>query len=226
MRHVLVQVGVDRREIGERRLIQHFQNLKLDLVFGVDARQRIGERLDKRCRGQRVCVGLETRQIEQVADAAIESDQLVMCAVFNDADDVAGDHRHVHRLIVDERELAHVERGKIGLGLLGLKPLVDALAQALVELHEQIRALARKRGPCVPIELRFLLRLGRVAARHQHVADLVQHRREGREQALDRHVAAALENLGLLRRKRAARDSFWGGRVQARDGIRSRAWND
>ena len=119
--------------------------------------------------------------------------------------------------MIDERELAHVELGKIGLGLFGLEPLVDTLAQALVELHEQVRALARKRGPRVPIELALLLRLGRITTRHQHVADLVQHRRERHQQALDRHVAAALENLGFFRRKRAARGSFWGGRVQ-RDG--------
>ena len=217
MRHVLVQIGVDRREIGERRLVQHLQNLELDLVVGVDARQRIGERLDERRRRQRVRVGFETRQIEQIADTAIESDQLVVGAVLNDPDDIAGDHRLVHRQMIDERQLAHVQLGKIGLGLLVLEALVDALAQTLFELNEQIRAFARKRGPRVSIELALLLRLGRVAARHQHIADLVQHRRERHEQALDRHVAAALENLGLFRRKRAARGSFWRGRVQ-RDG--------
>ena len=62
------------------------------------------------------------------------------------------------------------------------------------------------------------MRLRRIATRHQHVAELVQHRREQRFEALDRHVAAALENLGFLGRNGTPLGSFGVGRVQTGDG--------
>ena len=54
---------------------------------------------------ERIAVGLEVGPAHQVADAAIEGLQLVVAEVLDDARDVAGDHRLVHHLGVDERQV-------------------------------------------------------------------------------------------------------------------------
>ena len=156
MRQVLVEVGVERREIAERRLVQRLENLELELVVGVDAGECTRERFDERHGRKRIRLRFEARPIEQIGNAAIECNELVVCGVLDHANDVAGDHRLVHPLMVDQRQLADVELGKIGLRGLGIKTLFDTSAQALVEFDEQVRALARQRCARITIELAFL----------------------------------------------------------------------
>ena len=156
MRQVLVEVGVERREIAERRLVERLENLELELVVGVDPGERGGERFDERHGRKRIRFRFEAGPVEQIGNAAIECNELVVGGVLDHANDVAGDHRLVHRLMVDQRQLADVELGKIGLRALGMKTLFDTSAQALVEFDEQIRALTCKHGARFAVELAFL----------------------------------------------------------------------
>ena len=125
---MLVQVGVDGHEIMERCLVQHLEDLELQFVLEIDAGKRCRKRLDEGHRRQRIGARFESRLIEKVGDAAIERDQLIVRAVLDDAKDVPRDHRLVHYLMIDERQLAHVKLRKIGFNGLGLEPIVDASA--------------------------------------------------------------------------------------------------
>jgi hypothetical protein len=115
---VLVEVAVDRRDVAERRLVQLLQDLELDAALGLDLAQRVGERVDDRLGRQRIVERLEVGLVEQVAEPAVEQRELLVAGVLDDARDVAGDHRLVHRRDVDERELGRVDVREVGLGVL------------------------------------------------------------------------------------------------------------
>ena len=49
-----VDVGIDRRDLAERRLVQLLQDLELDASFGLQRAERLGERGDDRRRPERI----------------------------------------------------------------------------------------------------------------------------------------------------------------------------
>ena len=113
---MLVEIGIDGRELGKRSLIHDFEDLELELVLNADAGERSRKRFNERIGRQRIRARFQPRLVEQVGDAAIERNQLVMRFVLDDTNDIAGNHRFVHRLMIDERQLACVELRKIGFG--------------------------------------------------------------------------------------------------------------
>ncbi len=206
LHQVLVEVLVDRVQVGQRALVEFLQDLELDPFLALLRLQRIREGGDDALGRERIAVGLQVRPAHQVADAAIERLQLVVAEVLDDARDVAGDHRLVHHLGVDERQVADVDLGEVRLGLLLAGDLlVDALTEPALELRHQRLAFGRQGRAGVQEQLLLVADVGATGAVHQHFADLVQDRRERREQACHREIPAVAEDLrGVARRRPSA----------------------
>jgi hypothetical protein len=194
-----VDVGVDGRELAERRLVQLLQDLELRASFGLHRAERLGKRGDDRRWPERIGGRFEMRLAEQVTDPAIERQQFFMADVLDDADDVADQHRLVHRVEVDQCELRRVDLGEIGL-LVGAAghALLDLRAQPLLELGHHGRAIAQQYLPRLEEHLLLGACIGLARPIHQHVADAVEQRRERKQQTVDGDVAAVAEDFRQL----------------------------
>ncbi len=202
---VTVQVGVDLVDVPQRGLVELLEDRELDALVAGNAVQSIGERLDDRRGRQRIRGGLEVGAPEQVAHRAIELAQLALALVLDHADDIAGEHRLVHRRGVDQRQLLGVDMGEVGLGLdLALHALVDVLAQVSLEIGDELGAVVVEDAAGVEAERLLLADVRPLGARHQQVADAVEHRRKGQQQAMNREVPAIAENSRHFLGHRAA----------------------
>ncbi len=225
LREALVEVGVDRADVGNPDLVHLLQHLQLDARVGLDLAQRVRERVDDRRRRERVAVGLEIGTLHQVADAAVQERQFLVAGVLDHPLQVAGDHRLVHRRGLDERQVGKVGLRKVGLVALVLagQPLVDAAAHALLEVRQQRRPLRPHDVAGVHEQLLLLADVGAARAVHQHVADLVENGRERTLHALHGQVPALVQDPVRFTRGRAAGSGGRGGRVHAESGARRRA---
>ena len=213
---VLVEVGVDAVDLGQRRPIELLQDRELGAGLGLDRLQRFGERFDDRGRRERIAIGLEIGLIEQVPDAAIEELDFLVAKIFDHAGDVPGDHRLVHCVRVDERELVGLELRELGLrGDLPGNAVVDVRAEAPFELLEKTR-LALLQG-IARSEASHLVfpHVGPARAIHEHLADAIEHPREGGDQAMNRDVPAIGENLRHIPGNRLPGRRFGRCRVHA-----------
>ena len=194
-----IDVGVDHAHFTERGRVQFLQDLELDAAVRFQRVERLGERGDDRGGTERIRRAFQHRFADQVADAAIERDELFVAHVLDDPHDVADDHRLVHDVELDEGELRRVGLGEIG-ALVGTPGYVilDARAQALLELGHQRCAADDQHLPRFEEELLLVTDVGLAGALHQHVAHPVEQRRERQQQAMDRDVAAVGEYLRQL----------------------------
>jgi hypothetical protein len=199
VRQMAIDVGVDRPQFAERRLVQLLQDLELRAAFGLQRAERLGKRHDDR-RGPEGVIGpFELRLAEQVADAAIERDELLVADVLDDADDVADEHRLVDGVEIDQRELRRVDLREVRLlGRAAGHAVLDVRAQPLLEFRHQRRAVADERLPRFEEHLLLGTRIGLARALDQHVAYAVEQRREREQQPLDGDVAAVGEDFRQL----------------------------
>ena len=205
-----VQVGIDRVDVAERALVELLQDRELDARVALDRAQRFGKRLDDRRRRQRIARSFKLGTAEQVADGAIELVQLVVTEVLHHADDIAGEYGLVHRRRIDQRKLAGVERGEIGLGLLTLHPPVDQQTQIALELRHEIGALGHEHAARIEAQRLLVADIRFFRTQDQKIADAVEHRGEGKQQAMDREIPAIAEDLRRLPRQRVADCRFAG----------------
>jgi hypothetical protein len=141
---VLVDVGVDRGDLAQRSLVQLLQDRELDTRFAIDGLQGVDERSHDRVGGQRIGIGLEVRATQQVPHPAIELEQLVLTLVLDDAREVAGDYRLVHRRRIHQRELRGIDARKIRLrDFAAGDPVIDTGPHTPFEFGEE-------RGTFVP----------------------------------------------------------------------------
>ena len=211
---MLVEIGVDRVDLGERCVIELLQDHVLDPVLHLDRLQRVGKRGDDRRRREGVEVGFEIGLPEQVADPPIQELQLVVAEVFDHARDIARDDRFVHRIRVDQRQLVGVERGKVGLrhDLTG-DAVIDLGAQPPFETGHQRRARLLQRVAGFETDDLLFAHVGAACPIHQHFADALQRRVERQQQTMDRDIPAIAENL-----RHVARDGPSGRRF-GRQGV-------
>ncbi len=194
-----VDVRVDRGNLAERRLVQLLQDLELDARLGSQRAERFGERRDDRRRSERVRLALEDRLAEQMADAAVQRDQLLVADVLDDAHDVADQHGLVDRAEVDQRELRRVDLREIELhvGAAG-NVVLDVRPQTLLELGHQAGAVDDQHLARLEKLLLLLAQVGLPGALHQHVAHAIEQRREREQEPVDRDVPAIGEDFRQL----------------------------
>ncbi len=154
----------------------------------------------------------EIRVSEQVTDGAIERMQLIVAEVLDDARDVPGDDRFVHRRGIDQRQLVDVDFRKVGLvsGLAG-NTVVDPATHAPLEFAHQRGPLRFERLARVHVDLLFVAHVGPTRAVHQHVGHLVHQCREREQQAMNGEIPAVGHDL-----RHFARHGPAGGRFGSR----------
>ncbi len=222
---VLVEIGVDAVDIGERRLVHLLQDRVLDPLFGLERIERFGEGIDDGGRRQGILGRLEIGIAEQVADAAIERLQLVVARVLDDARDVAGDDRLVHARRVDQRQLVDVDLrfGVFGLvGDLAGDAVVHPRAHPPLEFAHQRRPLRLQSRARIHIDLLLVAHVGPACPVHQHVRHLVHQRREGEQHPVNGEIPAVRQDLRHLARHGPPGGRFGGGGVHPRSAGASR----
>ena len=208
---VLVEVGINAAEVGERSLIDLLQDRELDPVLAFDRVEGPRERFDDRGRSQRILGRLEVRPPEQLTDPSIERLQLVEAVILDDARDVAGDDRFVHCRGVDQRELGDVDFRKVGLvGGLPRDAVVDPRAHAPLEFAHQRRSLQLQHVARAVVDLLLVAHVGPGRAVHQHVGNLVDQCRERKQHAMNGEIPAVRQNLRHLARYRPMSGRFGG----------------
>ena len=129
---VLVQVGVDGGDVAHRRLVQLLQDLELDAPVGLD---RSSAPRRTRRRSPRATSGLASVP-RSGRPSRKPRPRFSVCSsswreVLDDARDVAGEHRLVHRRGFDQREVRRVRLGEVGLvGRLAGDAVVDRCGAA------------------------------------------------------------------------------------------------
>lgn len=122
-----------------------------------------------------------------------------MAQVLDHPRDVAGEHRLVHRLRLDEREIRGIDLAKLDLGLAAPgDAIVDEFAQLPLELGQERRALALERAARIEEELLLVTHIGPAGTIHELVAHVIENLRKRRAQARHRHVAALVEDAREL----------------------------
>ena len=96
-----------------------------------------------------------------------------------------------------------------------LDALVDELAQVAFEVGHQVGALAGQRLARIEKNRLILAHVRALGARHQQVADAVEHRRERQQQTMDREIPAIAEYPGHVSGHRAPGGPVAGGRCHA-----------
>ena len=209
---VAVEICVDGVDVAERALIKLLQDRVLDPLVALDRAQRFGECFDNRRRRQWVGGHFHPGTTEQIADGAVEFDELVVAQVLDHPHDISQDDRLVHRQRIDQRELARVDRGEVRL-LDRVAPHagLDMRAQLLLELGHQVGALGPEHFARVEEKQLIVADVGVARPRHQVVADVIEHRRKGQQQAMDREIPTIVENLRHLPWHHATGRRFAGG---------------
>ncbi len=220
-----IDVGVDRADFAERRLVQLLEDLELDARLRLEAIHGLGERADDRRGRQRVGRGVEIGALHQVPDPPVQRNQLFMTVILDDAHDVADQHRFVERVEVDQRELRRVHLGEIRfLVCLAGDAVLDMRAQALLEIGHQGGAVDLERLPRLEKQLLLVAHVGFTGALHQHVAYAIEQGGEGKQQPVNGEVAAVGEDFRQLPGDGAARRRNVGRHVW-RHGLKRRGGN-
>ena len=115
VRQMAVDVGIDRRDLAERRLVQLLQDLELGASFGLQRAERLGKRGDDRRWPERIRGRFEMRLAEQVTDAAIERQSSSWQTFSTTRTMLPTSTDSSIDVEVDQRELRRVDLGEIGL---------------------------------------------------------------------------------------------------------------
>ena len=199
VRQVPIDVGVDGGDLAERRLVQLLQDLEARSIFRLQRAERLGERADDRRRPERVRVRFELRLAEQMADAAVERDELFVADVLDDAHDVADEHGLVDGVEVDQCELRRVDLREIGFSSARPEARSSMCVRsrfsnsAITAARSVISACRASRNSCCSARTSDL-----PGALHQHVAHAVEQRGERKQEPVDRQVAAIGEDFRQL----------------------------
>jgi hypothetical protein len=214
---VLVEIGVDAVDLGERRPVQLLQDRELGCGIGLQRLQRFGERLDDRGRREGIAIGLEVGLAHEMADPAIQELQLLVAQVLDHAGDVADDHRLVHRVGVDERQLVGLELRELRLLRdLARQGVVDAGAHQPLEFAEEAGFALLQRVARLEAHHLLFADVGAAGAVHQHLSDPIEHRAEGRDEAVNGDIPAIAEDPHAIARNRLSGGRFGRCRVHAR----------
>jgi hypothetical protein len=133
--------------------------------------------------------------------------------IFDDTDDIAGQHRLVHRRGLDQCQLLCVDRGEIRLRRnLAVQAFVDELAQVALEIRDQLGAFFGEHVAGIQAKRLLFTDIGTLGAGHEQVADAIEHRRKRQQQSMDGEIPAIAENSRHILGQRTADCPFARGR--------------
>ncbi len=175
--------------------------------------QRVGKRLDDGRRRKRIRRRFQIRPAEQVADRAVEIPQFAFTLILDDAHNVSGQHRLVHRGGIDQREFLRVDAGEIGLDhFLAVHAIVDEGTQVALEIRDQAGTFVGEDTAGVETKRLLFAHIGTLRARHEQIAHAIEHRRKGHQQTMNGQIPAIAENPGHFLGYRTANYPFTRGR--------------
>jgi hypothetical protein len=203
-RQVLVEVGINVGDLAQLRLVQVLHDLELDFPIGLQRLDGFRKCADDRGRPKRIALGAHVGFAQQITNAPIQNEQLVVTEILDDPRDVASQHRFIHRQRLDQLQVGCVDLGKIGLGCgFAGDAIIDERAQLPLELRHQHRPFKLQCFAGVEEQLLLLADIGLARAIHQQIADPVENLRERGRQPGHGEIPALVQDPRDLPRRLA-----------------------